>query len=769
MKILYKRLFRNVKKRLAKYILVALILFIGTTVFIAIASSTDSILREIRELEAVSNCEDGYFILHTTLDEKQIQELHQQGVLLEENFYINIKDFDSDISYRFYRMRKEIDLVQVKEGKEPEYSNEVLLEQHFAESQGYKVGNELSLAIKDFKITGIGYSIDYDALYQDGDGPYPDYEKFGLVFVSDEEFEKLANEYPIQICYSYILQNENEGFNQEKLFDWLRNQKKSNKMLDENVFWEKGGISEGESILSSCVKKEDNQRIISFIHDVSINRNCVLPMGLVFFVMIAFLIATLAVTDVREQYSSIGTLYALGYGRNELTCHLISIPVVITALSAFLGTLIGFLCAPFFMKNYVQGGCITNIRTVLPIYLWVYGVIIPIVVSIVVNWSVINRVLAKPIVMLLKNAEYEKRPRINWKLDTFGLKNKFQIRQLMREIILYGLLMISLFLTIFMLIFGVSLYGTLNEFKKDCRKTMKYDYKYLYQYPETIIPAEGEIAYERYFRTYAETVNMDFSVELIGILPESYYFGNAVENCEESDIVISSSVRDKFNWEIGEMVSLTDSISNELRNFYVKDVIDFAYGMYIFTNIEAMQSYYQTGPEYWNVLYTNESIKIPTEQLVVELKKESCIKGAEARINSLMGIILTLSLMGIFVFIGMLFMMINIMMEKWKKSVGILKIMGFSQKEVTRIYLLNSLYIVIINMLISIPASLKIVATIFPHIISTIPNGIRLQYPIELLCMTVVLILGSWLIVYQIMSKRIKEINPLEIIREHDN
>ena len=69
---------------------------------------------------------------------------------------------------------------------------------------------------------------------------------------------------------------------------------------------------------------------------------------------------------------------------------------------------------------------------------------------------------------------------------------------------------------------------------------------------------------------------------------------------------------------------------------------------------------------YWNVLYTNEPVRVPGEQLLVELKKESCIRGAEARINSLMGIILTLLFMGIFVFIGMLYMMINIMMEKWK-------------------------------------------------------------------------------------------------------
>ena len=104
-----------------------------------------------------------------------------------------------------------------------------------------------------------------------------------------------------------------------------------------------------------------------------------------------------------------------------------------------------------------------------------------------------------------------------------------------------------------------------------------------------------------------------------------------------------------------------------------------------------------------------------------------------------------------------------------EKSIGILKIMGFSQSEVERMYLLNSLCIVMINMLISIPISLKIVAMIFPYIISTIPNGILVQYPIELLMFTIVLILGSWLIVYQIMNKRIKRIEPLEIIREHNN
>ena len=107
----------------------------------------------------------------------------------------------------------------------------------------------------------------------------------------------------------------------------------------------------------------------------------------------------------------------------------------------------------------------------------------------------------------------------------------------------------------------------------------------MYRYPDKGIPKDGEIAYERFFRAHADNVNLDFSVELIGILPNSCYFSNVVENCGKNDIIISSSVRDKFNWKIGETVSLIDSISNEQRHFYVKDVIDFAYGMYIFTNI----------------------------------------------------------------------------------------------------------------------------------------------------------------------------------------
>lgn len=477
MKTLNKRLFRNAKNSLTKYILVALILFLGIAVFVAIATSTDSIVGEIRKLEKISNCEDGYFLLHTALDEKQIQELIQQGVLLEENFYINIEDYDSDIVYRFYKMREKIDLVQIKEGKRPEYRGEILIEQHFAANQGYRVGDELALTVKDFKIMGTGYSIDYDALYQDGDGPYPDYEKFGLVFVSDEEFEELAKEYPVQICYSYILQNESEGYNQEKMYEWLINQKISYDMLNDNDYLQKIGMRKGDNMLSSYVAKEDNQRIISFSHDVLVNKKCVLPMGLVFFVIIAFLIATLAVTDVRRQYSNIGTLYALGYRKKELIYHFIIIPVSITALSAVLGTLMGFWCAPFFMNNYVQGGCITDIKTAFPKYLFVYGMISPIVISIVVNWSVINKAIDKPVVMLLKNVDCEKRPGINWRLDSFGFISKFQIRQLIRESLLYGLLMVSLLLTIFMVVFGISLYGTLNEFKKDCRQTMKYDYK----------------------------------------------------------------------------------------------------------------------------------------------------------------------------------------------------------------------------------------------------------------------------------------------------
>lgn len=124
--------------------------------------------------------------------------------------------------------------------------------------------------------------------------------------------------------------------------------------------------------------------------------------------------------------------------------------------------------------------------------------------------------------------------------------------------------------------------------------------------------------------------------------------------------------------------------------------------------------------------------------------------------------------MGIFVFVGILYMMIKIITEKSIDSISLLKIMGFTQVEVQQLYLINPLIVVILSSVVSIPFSKWLVSIIYPYIISGVTTGMPVVLPLKLFLILVGIIFFSWLIVHILLTKKICKISPVEILRNNE-
>jgi putative ABC transport system permease protein len=738
---------------------------IGTMMFIAISDSTDSINLAINNLINDSNCEDGNFLVYSPLSSHQIEELNQHGVKIEKNFYINIKDTNSGTTYRIYKNRDFINLLQLRNGEYPTSSNDIVIEQHYAKMHDLNISQPLEINDMKFNISGHGYAIDYDSLYEVGDGPYPDYKNFCLCFVNNEEFDKLIKTYTVQYNYSYLLGKVKNDFNDNDLNNFLKNQLVNTSTINKINLDNNSEINDDTCNLINIINRDDNQRIISFSHDISINKSCIMPMGIVFFIMLSFLIATLAVSEVRKEYTIVGTLSALGYNNIQLTLNFMTLPVFVVTASSILGTIFGFKCAPYFMQNYINGGCIMDVKPTIMPYLLMYGIVLPIIISIAVNVLVISRALNKPVVSLLKGNSVTDTSKMNLNLSKFKFRIKYQIRQFTRELSMHIILLISLIMTIFMVVFGVSLYSTLSSFKVDCKNTMHYEYKYLYRFPTSETPQGGEEAYERSFQTQFDKDSKNFTIRMIGLQANSGFLDCNSEKCGKDEMIVSASMRDKFGWDKGDTVALRDNLDGSIHNYQVIDVMNLQYGMYVFTDINTMRSEYSVGDSYWNVIYSHNKLNIDENNLAETLTKTESLQGASARVDSLMGVILSLMCMGILVFIGMLYIIINLMIQKYENSICVLKVLGYSQSKVCQMYLLNSLFVVIISMIISIPISFKIVSIIYPHIIATVLNGMQVKMPFGILAATIGLILASWVFVVTILSHRLSKMSPLDILR----
>lgn len=827
MNILSRQTFRNFKNEWVKYFAIFLLVSLGLAMIISVSDATDSIDIALEKLETKSNVEDGNFSLFVPFNDKQLSELKKHGVTLEENFYIDYKDKDNDATVRVFKNRKLIDLVQLKEGRKASAEGEIVLEQHYAKLHSLKIEDKIRLDNTDYKIVGLGYSIDYDALLEQEDGAYPDSEKFGTAFVSEKTFSALREKNKAEYYYTYLLDGD---YDDDELFDFL-----SEMELDENkvsdIYMKKtiddvndeiadfrGGADDvvdgaqklyqgiaamtppngntelrdgAHSLYTSAgslrdavydvaddyltvdwenlitfTPKSDNRRIVDFRDFASTNKYCALPIGIALFLTLAFLVAIIATNDIKKQSKTIGTLYSMGYSSNQLTGSFIILPVLVVTIASVVGTILGFNIVFLFTSEYVANGCIADLPTAYPIYLILYGLVVPPVLTMLVNWIVIKYTLSKPVLSMLKNSNIESK-NMEIGLNNMKFKPKYQLRQFLREMSGYILLFISLFMTIFMMVFGVTLYGTLSTWVNGCDKDIDYGYKYYYKFPSADVPTGGEEVYSKPLQATLELVNTQMDVELWGLQKDSKYFNFDLSG-SKSDVYISDSTQSKFGWKVGDTIYLSSPMGDECYSFKVAGVVDFSTGLYIFMDIDNMRKVFDQDDDYWNVILSNKALDIDTNRLAATVSKDDVVNGAERRTSSLMGIVYMLMGMGVFVFVGIFYMMMKIITEKSLTSISLLKIMGFYQGEVQQLYLINPLVVVILSAVASIPFSKWLVSVIYPYIISGVTTGMPVVLPPYLLLGLIGIIFLSWLVVHILLTKKLNNISPAELLRSNE-
>ena len=177
-------------------------------------------------------------------------------------------------------------------------------------------------------------------------------------------------------------------------------QEKSDEMLDE-IF------STSPDNLTSFLLKEDNLRIGGAAGDIEINKTVGLVAGIVVIILFTYVLSVFVINQIREESSTIGALYALGVKKKDLLNHYIFMPTVISLLGGICGAAVGLsgLGSSWQTSDSYNYYSIPAFDKVIPAYLIVYAVVMPPVVSIIVNYLVINKSLSRSALSLIRNEQ----------------------------------------------------------------------------------------------------------------------------------------------------------------------------------------------------------------------------------------------------------------------------------------------------------------------------------------------------------------------------
>ena len=280
-KVLRKRVLRDLKANLFRYLALGLMIAMGIFLVVTIVGSAETMTKGTEDMAEETNLEDGEFEVFVPLSEKDVNKLSDMGADIEDQFYFDyVLDDEDKSTVRIFRVRDKINRIHYVEGNEPAEKTEIVIEKRYAEEHGLKTGDSFEMAGVTYRISGIGVVSDYDGPQKALADTACNSKAFGPVFVTGEAYEAFRRSGKAQksetYLYAYKLgKNLQDADLKKQLKDFTIDASEVDDALFREYWDRTGGVAESlESAvddLSSATKDvRDGLKELSK-HNVSIN------------------------------------------------------------------------------------------------------------------------------------------------------------------------------------------------------------------------------------------------------------------------------------------------------------------------------------------------------------------------------------------------------------------------------------------------------------------------------------------------------------------
>lgn len=805
-KVLRKRVLRDLKENLFRYIALAFLIIMGMYVIVSLIGAGYTIIDNGETHDEANKIEDGQFSVFVPLSDEEISRLEDAGAEVEGMFYEDYDVMDGK-TIRVFANRENIDLVECDEGNLAEADDEIVVEKRFSQVNDISVGDIIQIAGNEFKVTGIGTSPDYNALFKEMSDTVVDSKMFGTVFVTEGAYDKLHATGESVKTETYLYAFRLKGKTTcDDVKDALEDIKVDTDRIDDEYFqeyWDRTGAAindfkdgikdlksganeladgvaelkkETDSFLkdydtdlaniTSFVTSDDNPRTGGAADDQQINVQAGYFFGVLLMLLFTYVISVFVVHGIEKESSVIGALYALGVKRRDLMMHYLTLPVIVTTVAGIIGFLIGIsnVGIPVQMADAYAYYSIPAMDVKIPPILIVYGIVMPPLTAIVVNYFVIRKKLSQTALSLIKN-EVKQPKGSNVDLGDMGFVGRFRVRQMLREMRTGLTVVIGMFIALICLMLSLNTATFCSKVKKQNVEDTHYEYMYTYKYPTENPPEGGEAAYAKTLKK--EIYGYNWDVTVLGLSKNTKYFDVDLKD-GKNRVAISSSFAEKYGYGVGDEIVLHDEENDIDYGFTVDSVTQYTPAFYVFMTIDDARELFGAGSNEYNVVFADKDLGVDPARLYATTTKADIESAAGIFADQMRSMVVMIVIISTLIFVVVMYLMMKVMIDRSAFSISLIKVFGFRTKEIRKLYLDGNFFIIAIGAAICLPLAKLIMSAVYPSLVSNVNCGVKLTFAPWLWAALYGGILVLYFIINRVLVGRLNKIVPAEVLKNRE-
>ena len=752
---LNKRIGRELKSELGKYVVIFLFFTLAVGLISGFLVAGNSMKAAYDESFERYNIEDGHFRLGKEIDSDMINRLEEEeGITVYENFYVEISVFENH-TWRIYKNRSEVDKICLMDGSMPENDREIAVDRLYAENNDISIGDIVEINDEDWTVCGFIAMSDYSALFKENTDSMFDANKFNVAVVTDEDFDFLAED---KLFYNYAWKYNDDTLGTNEKYE------KGNELLE--TIYTYSLIQENS--IEDFVKQEDNQAINFTGDDMGADKSFLTTLMYIVTVIFAFVLAVSTSDTIDKEAMAVGTLRASGYKKSELITHYMVLPVTVTVVAAILGNIAGYtfmkyVCAAMYYGSY----SLTSYVTLWNTDAFIKTTVIPLVIMFVVNYLVLWKKLSLSPLRLIRRDLTKRKKKRAVRLPDIKFLSRFRMRIIFSNVSAYIVLFAGILFANLLLLCGLMLMPVLENHKESVIDNMFCRYQYILN---TQTDTEEETA-EKYAVNALdyESGKRTEEISVYGINSDSDYIKNLSFD-ERENVYVTDGYMKKYNLEVGDTIRLSEKYGDKVYEFKITGSYYYPAALAVFMDIDYFNEVFGNDEDYYNGYLSNVELTDIDEGYVVNVVTESVLVViSDQLIDSMGGLIYLFAVFAVIIFVMLIYLLSKLVIEKNANSISMVKILGYNDREINKLYNNATMIVVFVSMIVTIPIAYLLIREILFQIMFSSING-WLDMNVDFSIYIIMFLLGiiSYMAVNIIQVRKIKKIPMEEALKNNE-
>ncbi len=748
---LRKRYKREIKNHADRYLAIFIIFAVMVMIISGFLVMAEGVRDGVEQDHLKNQIEDGQFVAKQQIQITLLADAEELGVTIVKNYYADA-ELASGQTIRIYENRSEMNLPSLWEGKLPERPGEIALDRLFAEKNDFQVGDIFETAECSLEVVGLISVPDYSSLFKKNTDLMMDAYDFGICITPSLTLDEW---YAEDITYSYSYRYANRDLTDGEQKD-----------LSDDL---KAYLVEQQIPLSAFLMAQENQSISFLLDDMGSD----IPMMKLFLyiiqVIMAFVFTVIISSTVEEEAAVIGTLFASGYKKYELVRHYLMLPVWVTLSGAIVGNILTYTVGTkLYYGLYYGSYSLPPTQPGFYLEAFMLTTILPVVMIFVINALMLCFKLSlSPLKYLRRDLKRTKQKRAI-RLPKVSFLQRFRLRVILQNKGNYIMLFFGMLFASFILLFGLTMKPMIRNYQEQIAEKAVSNYQYIIKMPYQVDVDDAEAFSLQSLEIFFERADKNLEITFYGVAEDSAYWNLEVADLAKNEVIISEQLGKKIGVGIGDTLTFTDAYGQKSYQLTVAGLKEYPAGFAAFMERSSLNHMVGKPDEHVSGYLSNTPLTIPEEYIAATITPEDLADAGEqmlATFGQMSSICLGAALVIYFVVI---YILTKIVVDKNTQSISFMKVMGYQDKEIKKLYLSATTLAVVVALLISLPIICNVLKWAFLLIFVRMNGYLEPFIPIHLLGLVALFGFIVYLAVNFLHLKRVQKIEMAEVLKNRE-